>query len=77
MEADDLTNEVFDKFDLGRRINIVPEDIQWIVLPEIMEASRALYEAIVDERASLRGSKAPTKWRKMAAKDRMRNVNPW
>ena len=40
--ADDLTNSDFSKFQMARRLDIVPDQIPLLVLPELQKASSEL-----------------------------------
>ena len=83
-EADDLTNMVFSKFNLKLRIPFKACEIRWLVLDEVMAASKRIYDSVISEREarSIKDTKrkfVPVKvWqKKMKAKDRMRTANPW
>ena len=44
--ADDLTNEVFDKFDAARRIPVEQNGIEWRVFDRMDGVSKNLYDQI-------------------------------
>ena len=81
VEADDLTNSEFAKFDKANRIEVKLEDIQWLVLPEMMAEGRQLYSELelAKERFKEEEQKAgqpgprPAKRRREA----MRTREPW
>ncbi|CAE8681799.1 unnamed protein product, partial [Polarella glacialis] len=75
-EADDLSNEKFGGFNPSRRIPIEGHAIPWLVLPEMMEASHALYEEICAERgtAKSRTSSGP---KRAKAGSKLRDTDPW
>ena len=77
-EADSITNEDFSGFNGARRMTVDPASLPWLVLPELMEASKLLYQGIVDERerATLL-PKRPFVWKKTAANKRFRTSQPW
>ena len=74
VEADDLTNQCFNKFNPALRINIDVRNISWLVLPELMEASEELYGQIIKERAAAGPGR---KWKAMSAAKRLRVTQPW
>lgn len=80
-EADDITNQNFEKFDASRRVRFEWEKIQWLVLDDLMQASQELYQQVVAEREVRKTEPKPTsasKWRKkMSAKERLKNTKPW
>jgi hypothetical protein len=57
-EADDLTNEVFDKFAPEHRVRVDPLNIPWLVLKDSMEASLNLYNEIVNLKSKRRSREA-------------------
>jgi hypothetical protein len=46
-EADDLTNEMFEKFSPEHRVLVDPLNIPWLVLKDLMNAGSDLYGEIV------------------------------
>jgi hypothetical protein len=46
-EADDLTNEAFDKFSENLRVSVNPLELPFLVLPEVMKYGESLYNHIV------------------------------
>jgi hypothetical protein len=50
MEADALTNMELDGFDPLLRVGSTFSDIKWLVLPDIMETSVALYKEVQQQR---------------------------
>ena len=77
-EADSITNGDFSLFDPALRVPCDPATLPWKVLPEVMEASRTLYETIITERelARVEGKRKPS-WSKLAAGKRFRTTQPW
>jgi hypothetical protein len=80
-EADAITNEEFTIFDPERRIQIVPQEIKWVVLPKIMEWSKQIYEHTEEQRV-LKGKQTSVdhrleKRRKISAAQRLRTTDPW
>ena len=59
--ADDLTNEVFEKFSPERRVRLRSRDIHWLVLDKPMEESSILYKEITGMKEAKRSSKKDQK----------------
>ncbi len=76
-EADDLTNEKFSSFDPKLRVEVVPSELKWLVLPQLMEASHSLYKDIVKERENRVGPIKPFPWKKIKSNARISMVQPW
>lgn len=77
-EADDLTNTVFDKFDMSLRIEVDPKAIPWIALPLLMTASQSLYEDVVAEREGRKGTaKVKHSGRGRDPTKKLKFTNPW
>ena len=80
-EADSITNEDFTAFDAQKEIKVDPKSIQWVVLPEVMEWSKQIYE----HTEALRTKKEVTrsqgcgagKRRRISAAQRLRTTDPW
>ena len=53
--ADDLTNEVFDRFSMDRRVNVDDQHLQWEVLGDLMVESANLYKEITERKKLQRG----------------------
>ena len=51
-EADALANEEFGAFDASRRVKVDPAEVQWRVLPRMLEVARDLHERILMVKAS-------------------------
>jgi hypothetical protein len=45
-EADALTNEDYSAFDPAKRISVMVEDINWLVLPYMLGVAGDIYEAV-------------------------------
>ena len=56
--ADDLTNENFEKFDMGKRIELPGGKVEWKVLDELMLESEKLYKDIQVRREEKKRKKA-------------------
>ena len=54
--ADELSNSDFHQFDMALRMTVVPKDIQWLVLPELMAAGTELFQEITERRTEAKGS---------------------
>ena len=80
-EADDITNQNFEKFDASRRVRFEWGEVKWLVLDNLMQASQKLYQQVVAEREVRKTEPkltAASKWRKkMSAKERLKNAKPW
>ena len=74
--ADQLTNEDFSAFQEHLRIPVRLRDIQWLVLPQLMEASGKLYQDVVQQREQAKTLPKPT-YRKMPPAKRLKWTNPW
>ena len=80
VEADALTNGEFHDFDPARRVDIRPEAIQWILLPEMMAAGGGMVKELAEERQKRREER---KWRKQGgkkkrrAREALRDKQPW
>ena len=74
VEADAITNEMFEAFDPRLRLDTSASSLRWRVLPRLMEASAELYRNIVDERNCKKVLKAIPKLR---ADKRMKVADPW
>ncbi len=58
-EADDLANGRVGRFDLGKRIEVQLEKIQWIVLPKMLALSEHLYKEVQEAKASKKEAHPP------------------
>ena len=80
--ADDLTNNVFDRFSMELRVDVIPSELQFLVLREIQESSQILYLQLTKEKLEAKlargsaGIQNSTK-RKLANKERMKWTQPW
>ena len=54
--ADELSNSDFHQFNMEMRIPVVPSEIQWLVLPELMAAGTELFQEIIEKRTEAKGS---------------------
>jgi len=72
-EADALTNGAFCSFDPRRRLQIDPTNIEWLVLPRLLEVSEDLYKDIHELKASQCAAKAAPHRRTPG----FRQANPW
>ena len=52
IEADALSNEVFNGFDLAKRVEVDLYKVTWKILPELMAAAEEVYLQIKDARAA-------------------------
>lgn len=76
IEADAITNQAFEGFD--PRLRLGTDNLQWLVLDSMMEASQALYQNIVHEREARASSAAkPKPVPKLKASQRMKVADPW
>lgn len=57
--ADDLTNEVFDKFDQAKRVEIRKADIKWRVFDKVDSESKKLYDQIQRMKEDAKKKRAP------------------
>jgi hypothetical protein len=64
-------------FDEKLRIDIIPEELEWIVLPRLMESSQKLYEDIKVQKERLSEGKARAHPKKTPAAKRLRWTDPW
>ena len=78
-EADDLTNEIFDRFSKELRVDVSPGDVEWKVLKELMETG-------VEFELQRRADREARKWdrgnwisgaRKRVAEERLKFRDPW
>ena len=77
-EADQLTNSDFSSFDAALEVKVDTAALPWLVLDELMESSRLLYQDIVNERSvASKGAKQAFVWKKTAANKRFRVSQPW
>ena len=80
-EADAITNQDFSAFTPENEIKITPKDIPWIVLPEVLEWARDIYEITEQQKKKRKEgnflSKEIWKRRKTAAAERLRTKDPW
>ena len=77
-EADAITNEDFSSFSPALRVNVVPSEIKWLVLPEVLASSQKLYEEVVSERAvQKQNSTAKFRWKKTGPAKRLKFSDPW
>lgn len=82
--ADDLTNQIYEKFSMDLRMDLDPKQLGFLVLDSIQESSQILFDQISREKESARLAKAssssPTSKpfrRKTAVKDRLKWTQPW
>ena len=54
--ADELSNSVLHRFDMGMGFQVVPREILWRVLPELMAAGTELFQEIAEKRTQAKGS---------------------
>ena len=80
-EADAITNGCFDDFNLKNRVEVDFPSFPWLVLLEAMKWSKQVYD--IAEAAKQERSSTPFvssniwKRKRTAAKDRLRNKEPW
>ena len=78
MEADDLSNGLFDKFDLKNRINVKFEELKWEVLETMMKTGQSLYDDLKQQREAAKSfpKQNPPKRRRVRA-SKLRFEAPW
>ena len=54
-----------------------PSALGWVALPNLMEASRTLYEEIVKAREVRAGKEKVSPWARTKASARLRAAQPW
>lgn len=74
--ADQLTNDDFTSFSEHLRIPVKLQDIKWLALPQLMEASGKLYQDVVRQREQARTLPKPA-YRKVPPAKRLKWTNPW
>ena len=72
-EADALTNHDFSAFSPDKRLNIDPENLGLIIMPELLDVAENLYKDIVARRS--RKAEGPAGGTKKKAK--LRETDPW
>ena len=77
VEADALSNMDWSAFDEKLRIDIIPEKLEWIVLPRLMESSQKLYDDIKVQKERLVEGKARAPPKKTPAAKKLRWTDPW
>ena len=75
VEADDLTNGVFNKFDPEKRIPVTPSEIPWIVLGQLQSKSSTLFEQIKTAKSTPIGPRKTL--RKVPVSKRLKVRDPW
>jgi len=78
VEADDLSNNIFDKFDVDKRINVKFDDLKWEVLETMMKTGQSLYEDLKNQREAAKSfpeQNSPKRRRVRASK--LRFEAPW
>ena len=73
-EADDLTNNRFDRFHEDLRIPIIQEDLDFLVLKDINKAAGDLFAEICEKK---KNKEPKTKIRKTKVTDRLKWRSPW
>jgi hypothetical protein len=76
-EADALTNSDFSAFTAENRVTLNFEELDWIILPKMMDASEAMYKDIISQKAKTGAAGPKTKLKKLAANKRLRWTDPW
>ena len=77
VEADALTNEDFSAFDLAKRVHVVPEDLGFQVLPQLMSAAVELDAEIRQTKADKAGSLSEAGQGARRKKGELRWIEPW
>ena len=75
VEADDLTNGIFTKFDLAKRIEVSPKNVPWIVLGHLQDKSASLFDQIKKSKATALGPRRSL--RKVPASQKLKVRDPW
>jgi hypothetical protein len=83
-EADDLTNGDFTKFDSRLRMEVDLAKIKWLVLGDVLDWSKEIYDQVVAERNSnhpggpvKHTEKWATKGKRLSGSQRLKTAQPW
>ena len=77
--AVELTNQDYSSFCMEDRINVEFKDIQWQVLPEILQVSGDLYRDVCRQREQhkLKNHRDVNKGKKRPATGKLKWTDPW
>lgn len=77
VEADDLTNGVFDKFDEKRRLIVDVTELKWEVLDEMMAASQQIYDEAAARKLVRKQGSTQRLRKRIRPEERMKVRDPW
>ena len=82
VQADALSNEQFHEFDPGKRVVSDPAAVDWVVLPELIEAGGGLAKELEERKEQRRkdrksAKEAKKRRKKLAAELTLKNRDPW
>jgi len=75
--ADGLTNGDYSAFDPARRIEVDPSQLQYEVLPKMLEVSRQIYSEVQQQREKRKEQKDHDAPQKKRPAEKLRQTNPW
>ena len=75
-EADALTNGDYSQFSPANRVNLIVEEVAWLLLPKMMQVATDIYESVQRRKASRELSPAQAPASKKA-KGGLRARDPW
>ena len=79
-EADALSNQQFEGFDMDKRMHLDPAAVEWIILPKMLELGGGMIKELEErrrrKREERRSAKEAKKRRKLA-KDTLKVRDPW
>ena len=73
--ADELSNLDFSNFDPARRIQVRPKEIPWLILEEVMTASKDIFDQVVLERDVPQARTTTTNFKRKRRP--LRQTDPW
>ena len=75
-EADALTNGDFSQFKSANRVNLVIDEVKWLILPRMLQVAEDIYEDVTRRKASHEQCPLPAPASKKA-KGGLRARDPW
>ena len=78
-EADELTNEIFQRFDMNRRISVDPLAMKWLIMDQLFKVAEGLYADVRAARTAAPNAAeaGASRRRKRRPEERLRARDPW